>query len=359
MTQSLFVEYVHKYFPGLVLAISERVNDTSKPLKYLHLRLLEPDYSPTGTWDSVSSEDNMVMADVVSMDSPLPLKRRDSLKKASGEIPKLGMKMQLNERQLTDLQLIMRQNGRETQLAKKLFADTSKCIVGIYERNEAIFLEALSTGLTVIDDDNNVGLGVRVDYGYLPENKFESEKAWSSRNTTMPFTDIKRVLKKASDDGNDLTLCIMDDVAFDGLADSQQMRELYSFITSNPTQFTFPLDEEQVKLIFQRRFKLDLWVIKRSVKSEKNGVRTTHRPWSAGMVVFLPSENAGRLVWSTLAEKDHPVGGVSYETSDNFILVSKYGQNDPLRESTSSQARVIPVISGVDKIYTLNTNITS
>lgn len=50
---------------------------------------------------------------------------------------------------------------------------------------------------------------------------------------------------------------------------------------------------------------------------------------------------------------NHPVAGVSYETADNYILVSKYRENRPsLREYTTSQARVVPVISNPDRIYT-------
>jgi hypothetical protein len=46
---------------------------------------------------------------------------------------------------------------------------------------------------------------------------------------------------------------------------------------------------------------------------------------------------------------------VTYQKVDGYILVSKYSKNDPLREFTSSQALVLPVIENVDTIYILNT----
>jgi len=50
---------------------------------------------------------------------------------------------------------------------------------------------------------------------------------------------------------------------------------------------------------------------------------------------------------------NHPVAGVSYQTADQYILVSKYRVNRPsLREYTTSQARVVPVIYNVERIYT-------
>ena len=58
-----------------------------------------------------------------------------------------------------------------------------------------------------------------------------------------------------------------------------------------------------------------------------------------------------------MGEQDAPVAGVSYQTADDFILVSKYRKNDPLAEFTSSQARVVPVICNVEQIYQIDTNL--
>lgn len=60
-------------------------------------------------------------------------------------------------------------------------------------------------------------------------------------------------------------------------------------------------------------------------------------------------------MYSDLAEETNPVEGVKYEIVDEYILVSKYATNDPLREYTSAQAFVLPVIDGASEIYLLNT----
>jgi hypothetical protein len=56
-----------------------------------------------------------------------------------------------------------------------------------------------------------------------------------------------------------------------------------------------------------------------------------------------------------LAEETHQSKSVDYQKVDDFILVSKYHKNDPIREFTSSQALALPVINNVDSIYILDT----
>src|ERR1700712_4812414 len=167
MEQSLFIQWVAKYFPAITVRVIETLNDTKNPLTYLHRTMLRKDFSVSGKWDAISAANTLVMADVVAMDSSLPLKKRDSISKASGDIPKMGMELKLNEKQLTDLDTLIAQGGTDQQILAKLFADTPRVIGGIYERNEAIFLEGLLTGIALVDDSENVGTGIRVNYGYL------------------------------------------------------------------------------------------------------------------------------------------------------------------------------------------------
>ena len=104
MEKSLYLEYVQRFFPQLVLSIVERLNEKrANQLPYMYKTLLTPDFSADGRWSSILAEYNRVAADVVSLDSELPLKTRDSIETASGEIPKLGMKLYLTEKQMKDI----------------------------------------------------------------------------------------------------------------------------------------------------------------------------------------------------------------------------------------------------------------
>ena len=105
----------------------------------------------------------------------------------------------------------------------------------------------------------------------------------------------------------------------------------------------------------EEAYQLTEEIIERSVRYEKNGVQTVATPWATGIVIGICSEELGLLQWARLAEADFPVEGVTYQTADEYILVSKYRSNQPsLAEWTSSQSRVVPVLTNVDQIYKID-----
>ena len=355
MEQSLFFQYVQKYFPQLVISIVEKLNDKNQAtLPYLYKNLLATTYSVDGRWESISGEYNRVAADVVAMDSPLPLKSRDSLTRASGNLPKVGMELFLNEKQMSDIDAMIAQGLPINTVVQKIFEDTPRVITGVYERMEAMFLEGLSTGVALADSDN-VGTGVRVDYGYLDANKFGVATQWANSTSALAIDDIEKVIRKATNDGNRIVKAYADKFWFDNFAKNEQVRQQYAFLQGFVGSAIPTLSNDQVSAVMQNKYGFSVELVDRAIKTEKNGVKTVSRPWAEGTIVFVCDNQVGNLVWTRPAEMNHPVAGVSYETADNFILVSKYRVNRPsLREYTSSQARVIPVISNPDRIYTLN-----
>ena len=78
------------------------------------------------------------------------------------------------------------------------------------------------------------------------------------------------------------------------------------------------------------------------------------KPWNANKVIFVCSTMIGALVYGRLAEQTNPVKQVDYQTIDEYKLISKYSLTNPLREVTSGQQFVIPVIENVEQIYSLD-----
>jgi hypothetical protein len=357
MLQSLFVQYVTKFFAGIVIGIVNKLNDTKNALVYYHKRFLKKEFSVDGKWESISSQNTLVMADVVAMDSDLPLKKRDSISKATGDIPKIGMQLKLNEKQLTDLDTLALRPGTEPQLVAKLFADTPRAIGGVYERNEAIFLEALSTGVCVIDDTENVGTGIRMDYNIPSSQKFGVAVVWSNTAST-PLTDLQRIKTAASTLGNIIVKFLMDRATFNNLAKTTEAKQFYAFAIGFTGTATQTPTFAKLNAELQDAYGFTIEIIDRSVRYEKNGVQTVQTPWAASQVTGICSEQLGSLVWATLAEKNHPVENVNYQDADGYILVSKYRTNKPsLTEWTSSQARVVPVLTNTDQLFFIDTTV--
>lgn len=352
MNQSLFVQFI-AYFSALAKTIEETVNGKKTQLTYLYKEMLTEELSVDLQWKSLTVNSNIVAADIVALDSSLPLKKRDSFGTASGDIPKTGLKLQLSEKQMSDLDVLKARNVETSVLVDKIFDDTKKAVMGIHEKMEFIFLQGLSTGVGLVEDENNVGVGIRVDYGYLAANKFGASVLWSDANA-KPIDDIKRVVKAAKAKGDAIKILMMSDVTFDKLASNQQTRENFAFSqgfvgTTIPTP-----DLEQINALMQRKFGLTIVVVDRTVTTERDGVRTIHTPWATDNVIFLTSPKVGKLAYGILAEETRKSPKVMYEKSGSFILLKKWSTEEPFSEFTSSQALALPVINNVSSIYLLN-----
>lgn len=353
MQQSLFFQYTQKYFPQLVLSVVETLNEKhTNALPYLYKSMLTPTFSADGRWSSIQANYNRVTADVVALDSELPLKSRDSLEKVTGDIPKMGMKKYLTEKQLKDIDSMMALGLPETLIVQNIFSDVPSCVEGVWERIEDIFHSGLSTGVGLAAENN--GLGIRVDYGYDAKNQFGVSANWTSSATATPISDLQKVFDKADDDANVITDIYADDTWLNAFYKNKEAREQFAFIMNFVGSQIPTLNFEQAAAVVRAKWGVTLHRVNRRFKTESNGVKSKHTAWKNGVAVLVCDAVVGNLAWTTCAETTRPVAGVAYQSADEFILVSQYSTNDPLREFTSSQAMVIPVINNVDRIYTID-----
>ncbi len=361
MKKSLYIELVDKWFSTIKGKIELKINNKTEAGLYLHEQVLTPEYTSDLKWDSANVSDVVVASDVVSMDSPLALKKRGTLGRASGTIVKTGMKKSLNESEITNLN-ILGKLGKWVQMIGKLFEDTPKCALGIKERIEIMFLEAISTGYTIVggidgdaEKEDNTGTGVRVNFGFLDSNKFGAAIKWGNTGYT-PISDIERAVAGAE---STVTVIWLSKVAYSLLRNSDEAKRLYANFKSIPVQTNSILptpNKAQFNEAFEEEYDITFKVIDREVITEKNGKRTRVKPFDTNTLVLLSQDtNLGRVVYGELAEETNPVAGVKYEKVGEYILISKYAKNDPLREFTSSQALVLPVIDGVNDICLLDT----
>ena len=360
INKSLWQEYVQKYLQGVVVHTIETLNGKAQQqLDYRYKQMLTPTYSATGMWETLNVFNSRVSADFVALDSSLPLKKRDTLRKAVGSIVKSGMELSLNEQQITDIETMQAQNAPQSAIIARLMEDTPRVISGIYELMERCFLEGLSTGSFLLDDTENIGIGVRMDFSYLDENKFTPTVNWNDKTNAKPLDDLRRIVKKARNDGYSVNFVLMDDNTFEDFSRSEQVRQYYGWamgFSGNNTNIPVPtLEQANQALARDNRYGFQIEIIDRTCIVEKNGKRTTVTPWAKGMVICLQERNVGVLSWARVAEATHPVAGVEYANGENGILVSKFSTNRPsLKEFTCSQARCVPVICNVESIFQLD-----
>jgi hypothetical protein len=357
MNVSYFAEYVKKWFKTLTTAIVEKVNDSKNPVTYLFKTMLKTSLSADGRWDSMSASKSIVAADVVDIDSPVPIKMRDSLSRASGEIPMLGMGMNKGAKLIQRIKNLASQGATEAQIVQMIFDDLPRVITGIYERLEYLFLQSLSTGIALVQDAENTGVGIRVDFGYRDANKYGATVKWGEAGYT-PISDIERVITRAGENADVITTIALDKAAYNQIRQSEEAKALYAGSIGNFTGNNQIIPTpSQFDAIIADTYKVKFLVIDRSIRVEKNGKQTSVRPFAENTLIFLTTDQVGSLVYAILAEQDagYRVKNVDYQVVDSYILVSKYSETNPLREHTNAQALALPVIENVDSIYVLNT----
>lgn len=361
IVRSLFSEYVEKYFKGVVGDITEQYNDKAKEQTLLHKTMLTEEYSADMTWKSTDINHSVVAADYVSLGSRLPLKKRDTLSRAEGRLPKAGIKFRKDEKDITDINIMIARGAQEGIIAGKIFNDVPKSIKAIDLRNEIAFLEGLSTGMCLVESDTNDGTGIRVNFGYRDENTFHATTAaWGGASAT-PVTDLRQLFDKANEDGNTIGHIWISEKRFNDIRSSAEGKDLAARYLDLVIVSTPPTPKRSTMLdALKDEFGAVFHIVNTSIRIEhQDGTFAAVKPFAEDNVVATPTENVGRLVYGTLAEETNPVSDVVYEKSGSYTLVSKFSNNEPLEEFTSAQAICLPVIDGVGGIYLLHTDSTA
>lgn len=351
MLASIFKDLIEKYLPSLAKKITEKVNGKERDLEYEHKKYLKKDFSPDMKFKSLATNTNIVAADIVALDSELPLKKRGSVSSAEGEVPKLGMIKAMSESMLQALKNLIARGNKEAEIAKKLFKDTADCVKGVYERLDIMFLQALSSGTMLVGEDINTGTGIRVNFEL---NQFGAIVPWS-KETAKPIDDIENVLTRARNAGHGLKYLWIDKVTYNAFKANEQVKKAFAGYLKADLNLIFRISKKELEEFLSEEFGLTLIIIDKVVQIEKNGKKVPVEPWERGNVTFTASTDVGTLTYSELAEVDHKVPGVQYELVDDFILVSMFRSNNPLKENTSVQALAIPVLDNTESLYILDT----
>lgn len=367
MQESLFIQFIMALWPKLSLYVNTKVNN-GQNMTYLHKTMLVPVYSADQKWEGTSANTVYVAADMVAMDSPLPVKKRDSISTSNGKLPKIGMEKKKGETDINTLNIMNAQyqsmvaggnntaaSSQRQRIIQQFANDAVYCSVGIDEKNEANFLTALADGVMAVPDEENTGTALRVSFGYdkFPQNHFGVETI-----NHIGRDDIERVLSKANEDGVTITNIAISLATYREMKKERWARELVADMKdmSYNESSTLPIPNATA---FDEAFATEFGGIQflkidRTIYFEKNGKRTPVKPFNENKLVFLTSTVVGSLVWGTLAEVTKPVNGVKYQILDQYKLISEFSTTKPLIEHTTGEALVIPVIENVDQIYTID-----
>lgn len=367
---SIFANLIAQFMPMLGLYVSEKVNGKNERERtYLHKQRLEKVYSPDQKWEGTSANTRYVKADYVALDSPLPLKRRGSITTSNGKLPKMGVRKELQESDINNINIMNAQlnsldnvseayKTKKRQIIKKLADDPTFCAIAIDEQNEFTYLYGISNGIALVqgdkNDDKNTGIGMRVNYGYKDSNIFHT-----AVREECDGDDIQKVIDAANAAGNTIAVAMVSKYRLDRMRKTRWAKELAADyqekVYDNDTKLHVPSVKTFTEA-FENEYGFNFIIVNRTILCEKDGKDVPVKPFNQDRIIFLPnSETDGSLVYGTLAEMTNPAENVHYSILDEYKLISRLRVTEPsFAEVTKGQAMVLPVIEDVDGIYVLD-----
>lgn len=210
------------------------------------------------TWESLAgSGGTPVMADVVEYNASMPLKSRKTITKRSGDIPKLGLKFRMDEKDYNDYMTMKALAGGDLNrlaILDIVFGDVEACFDGVMARTEHLCMQALSYGKLTLDANNNNGIITEtdVDFGIPSGNKTAVGTIWETSATATPLKDIRNKVKAAKSNGHKITQIVMDDSTFDNLVATTEAKESFAAfrgVTDKTKQFLMLQEINMLSLI--------------------------------------------------------------------------------------------------------------
>lgn len=250
--------------------------------------------------------------------------------------------------------------AKKQQLIKLMWGDVMTVVGGIHGKLDMIFLRALSNGGTfTFDNESNPEGGVRgtIDYKQPAENIATVNKAWTSANidTVDCFEDIQAILDAASDKVVlDRILCAPQIISY--ICRSKQMKKM---IFGSDKSSSILLQRDLNEWMQSNGFPV-FEPIRRQIRVQNGATSSVYEPWVKANMVFVPAGKLGVIKTAYSNNELKPEPGVAY-SNNGRIRVSQWGvgetQGSNGVEFTKAESISLPVITEINGIYTLKTQL--
>ena len=309
-------------------------------------------YNPFLTYSNIEGADGAkIMADIVAIGSKAPRKSREFVENIKGEIPKVEIARDLNEKDLLTIQQLryaVRSNpnnsGIQNQLIDKIYEDPRFCIDGINARMEWMAKQLVSTGKYKTTTTNNGGVvNVSVDFKVKTQNAL---KKWADADAN-PIEEIEKYQEEAKGKGYSYATITMSRATLNQVLKNKNTRAFVLGIPINNTTILPDVRLEQLNAELAERGLPIIKIWESFISFEgKNGEVTVANGWEEGNVLFSTSALLGSTQYTTTPEFTMDFADVmSKSIKDSFILVNTFGHQDPISVSTKATAFATPVLN--------------
>ena len=333
----------------------------ANPLGDLQYRKFFPTAFNTGlTFGNLEGETGAkVMADVVALDSNVPLKGREFIEKIKGEIPKIEVGRAKNERdffrinELRNAVALYPNNASvKNQLINAIYDDGLFVVNAINARLEHISKSLLSKGVYTTNS------GVKLDFKVKSKNASIDWFNVANASTFDPIKDLRDAQAEALKSGYRYTTAVMDLATFHQFVKSEKVIKFSASFAQN----AFGLAQEPTlaqlnnALASQNLPTITIW--ESYVNEEgKDGTLTAMSGWELGNIHLATSDDFGNTQYTISPEATIDLNETSKSTVSDFILVSVLGEANPMRVLTKGTAFATPVLNNVKQKLILKTKL--
>lgn len=309
-------------------------------------------YNPFLTYSNIEGADGAkIMADIVAIGSKAPRKGREFVENIKGEIPKVEIARDLNEKDLLTIQQLRyavnanpTNAGIKNQLVDKIYEDPLFCIDGINARMEWMAKQLVSTGKYKTTATNNDGVvNVSVDFKVKTQNAL---KKWADADAN-PIEEIEKYQEEAKGKGYSYATITMSRATLNQVLKNKNTRAFVLGIPINATTILPDVRLDQLNAELAERGLPIIKVWESFISFEgKDGEVTVANGWEEGNILFSTSALLGSTQYTTTTEFTMDFADVmSKSIKDSFILVNTFGHQDPISVSTKATAFATPVLN--------------
>ncbi|SDE15513.1 major capsid protein [Riemerella columbipharyngis] len=335
------------------------------PLGELQYRTFMPlEYNTTLQYSTLEgTEGAKIMADIVAIGSKAPRKGRDFVESIKGEIPKIEIARDMNEKDLYTVQQLrnavaLNPNNQsiKNRLIGKIYEDLTFVVDGVNARLEWMAKQLVSNGKFKTTVANNSGgvANLTIDFKVKTQN---AQKNWFTAADADPIKELEALQEEARGKGYRYTTVTLERDVLNKVLDNKSARQFVFGVPVNNSTVLPNITVEQLNAQLQGKGlpTFRLWESYMGYETKAGAVESVNG-WESGNILLSASPILGATQYTTTQEFTINFADVmSKSVKDDFILVKTFGHQDPILISTKATAFAMPVLNNTRKNLILKT----
>lgn len=333
---------------------------TLKPYYYPTLFPLKQSFSLS--WKTLEMQTGLkVAADLVARGARLDAKTREAINSISGQIPKIGTKRVMSEDDMYTYRLMLNMGKPDVTALMNAWAnDTQFVWDAVASRKEWIMLRTISQGRVTITNDNNNSVISNLDITYpIPTSQksgfFSGSANWATSASALPISkDMVGVQNAMVALGKRARYAFMNLNTFNLFAQTTEVIKMCQSYTATQIGVSYIPDVATVNAMMTRNPLLrgmQIIVIDTEVTIEKaDGTRTTSNPFADNVVMYSDTDILGTTYWMEPVDMQSNATP-AIKAMNNGIMIKRYGEEEPLSETTAGIANAFPVWDNFNNCY--------